>query len=170
MRRASLLPALVAALALSAATAATAKAPTTGTYHATGSGIAFKFSLHKGKCPLPPKNLTNPQAKRGKVGRGLCFNSADDPPVQEPCQGGGGISGETAIVSAFSRLRLSRSGALHVKAYSYASAPDPDGYTELSLKVSGSHASGFVRQTTTTSANGSPATCDTGKLSFSAHK
>jgi hypothetical protein len=104
------------------------------------------------------------------VGKGLCFNSTDEPPVQEPCQAGGGVSGEQALVSSFSRLRLYKSGALHVKAYSYTSAPDPVGDTELSLKVSGSHASGFVRQTTTIFENGADTPCDTGKLAFTAHK
>jgi hypothetical protein len=169
MRRASLLLALVVALALSAATAATAKAPTAGTFHASGSGIAFKFSLHKGKCPLPPKNLTNPQAKRGKVARGLCFNSADDPPVNMACPQGS-LAGEQALVSSFSRLRLSKSGSIHVKAYGYTSAPDPVSFTELSVKVSGGKASGFVRVSDTIYPNGTPTICDSGKLSFTAHK
>jgi len=160
---------LITVVALgSTAGAATAKAPATGTYHA-GGGITFKFKLHKGKCPLPPKNLTNPKAKRGKVGKGICFSSFDDPPVNMNCPQGS-LTGEQAVVSAMSGLRLTKSGSLHVKAYTYTSAPDPVGFTELSLKVTGSRVRGFVRQVDSIYPNGAPVRCDSGKLSFTAHK
>jgi hypothetical protein len=160
---------LVIALFVFGATAATAKAPVAGKYKASGQ-ISFKFTLKKGKCYLPPKNLNNPKARRGKYGKGLCFSSPDDPQVNITCPQGGSISGEQAIVSIFSRLRLSKSGSMHVKAYSYTSAPDPVGYDEISIKVSGSKATGFVRKTDQIFVNDQPSECDTGELKFTAHK
>jgi len=66
---------------------------------------------------------------------------------------------------------VSKSGSLHLKAYGYGSDPNtPVNYTELSLKVSGKKASGFVRTTDQVFVNGSPSTCNTGKLAFTAHK
>jgi hypothetical protein len=168
--RARCVAALIVALLALGATAATAKAPATGSFKATGQ-IAFNFSIHKGKCVPPPKNLNNPKARPGKARKGLCFSSGDDPPVNPTCPAGGSISGLQALVSSFSRLRLSKSGSLHLKAYGYGSDPNtPVNYTELSLKVSGKKASGFVRTTDQVFVNGSPSTCDTGKLAFTAHK
>jgi hypothetical protein len=166
-RRATLL--VLALLVLAAVAPALAKAPAPGSFKA-GGGIAFRFTIHKGRCVSPPKNLNNPKARPGKKAKGLCFNSGDDPAVNMACPQGGSISGAQAIVSAFSRLRLSKSGAMHVKAYTYTSAPDPVGFTELSIKVSGKRATGFVRETDTVYPNGSPSMCDSGKLSFSAHQ
>lgn len=146
---------------------ATAKAPATGTFKASGS-IAFKFSIKKGKCKSPPKNLNNPNARAGKAKKGLCFYSGDDPGVTPNCPQGGSITGLQALVSSFSRLRLSKSGSLHLRAYGYSSGPDPVEFTELSLKVSGKKASGFVRTTDQVFVNGSPSECDTGNLKFTA--
>jgi hypothetical protein len=160
--------AAVTALALLAICAiAFAKTPVAGKFKASGA-VSFKFSIKKGKCVAPPKNLNNPQARRGKMGKGFCFNSGDDPPVNLVCPQGGSISGAVALVSSFSRLRLSKSGSMHLKVYGYTSAPDPVSYTELSIKVSGKKASGFVRATDQNFINGSVETCDTGKLTFSA--
>ncbi|HEY1593954.1 MAG TPA: hypothetical protein VGF74_01055 [Thermoleophilaceae bacterium] len=167
--RARALAVLVVALFVFGATAATAKAPATGKFKASG-GVAFTFTIHKGKCVPPPKNLNNPMAGHGPARKGLCFNSGDDPPVNITCPQGASISGETALVSSFSRLRLSKSGSMHLRAYAYTSAPDPVGFTELSIKVSGSKATGFVRETDQVFVNDQPVECDTGKLKFTARK
>ncbi len=159
---------IVALIALCAAPA-TAKAPATGTFKATGK-VAFKFSIHKGRCVSPPKNLNNPKARPGKARKGFCFYSGDDPHVNPTCPAGGSITGLQALVSAFSRLRLSKSGSMHLRTYSYTSDPDPVGFTELSIHVSGKRASGFVRTTDQVFVNGAPSPCDTGKLTFTAHK
>src|ERR1700749_2183553 len=126
------LAALVIVLFAFGATAATAKAPATGKFKASGQ-VSFRFTIHKGSCVPAPKNLNNPKATHGPARKGLCFNSGDDPPVNIVCPQGGSINGETALVSSFSRLRLSKSGSMHLRAYSYTSAPDPVGFTELSI-------------------------------------
>jgi hypothetical protein len=100
----------------------------------------------------------------------LCVQSVSEPPVDPVCPAPSTISGDTALVESFSGLLLSSSGTLHLKAYSYESGNAPVGYTELSLKVNGGHATGFVRVVTTIYPNEVATTCDTGKLKFSARK
>jgi hypothetical protein len=167
--RARWLAALIVATVALGATAATAKAPATGKFKATGK-VAFKFSVKKGTCVSPPKNLHNPKARPGKARKGLCFYSGDDPHVNPVCAAGS-ISGLQALVSSFSGLRLSKSGSMHLRAYSYGSDPNtPTSFTELSIHVSGKRASGFVRTTDDVFVNGASVTCDTGMLTFSARR
>lgn len=158
---------LTIALVITGASAAVASAgPQAGKYRATGAAT-FAFRLAEGSCPLPPKNLTNFRARRGPIGRGLCFSSSNQVPVNPDCGADGHpISGETADVSLFTGLRLNH-GFLHVKAYSYTSAPKPIGFTEISLSVKGSRATGFVR---VTDVDGLGHPCDTGALRFSASR
>lgn len=158
---------VVAIVAIGLATAAVAVAsPQTGTYRATGA-IRFRFSLSHGTCYLAPKNLTNFRARRGAYGSGFCFDSTSLPAVHPTCPDGATISGETASLDLFERLRLAANGTLHVKAYAYESAPKPIGYTELNLTVKGAKATGFIRLTTQ---DGNGVTCDTGKLAFTARR
>jgi hypothetical protein len=83
--------------------------------------------------------------------------------VPSICPAGITDGGLEADVGSFSDLRL-QSGVLHAKAYALATA-GPAGYTELELKVRGSHASGYVRVSDDV---GTDQTCNSGKLSFSA--
>jgi hypothetical protein len=150
-------------LMLTLAAVAFAGAPKAGKYSAKGS-IKFTFRLTPGHCYLPPKNLKNYKAKRGKYGKGLCFTSNSEPPVHVKCPNNATVSGLTASIDSFGGLRLSGSGVLHLKAYAYGGASAaPVYYTELDLKVSGSRASGFVRQTFDDGG-----TCQSGKLTFTA--
>jgi hypothetical protein len=142
----------VVGLMLTLAGVAFAGAPQAGKYTARGA-IKFTFRLKPGHCYLPAKNLKNYKAKRGKYGKGLCFTSSNAP-----------VSGLTAAIASFGGLRLPGNGVLHAKAYTYGgSSPAPVYYTELDLKVRGSRASGYVRQTFDQGG-----TCDSGKLAFTA--
>ena len=155
---------LALALAAGAALAATAQ---TGAYRANGA-ISFRFSLRHGYCYLAPKNLTNPNARRGAGGTGTCFGAPGTAvPVKVTCTQGATESGVTVLPDIFERLRLAGGRSLHVKAYTYGSDPKPVGWTEFDLQMSGSHGSGFIRDVGTL---GSGAICDTGKLSFTAHR
>jgi hypothetical protein len=155
--------AFVVALGVVAVTAAVAAAaPHAGNFKATGA-IKFAFRITKGRCAAPPKNLSNPSAKSGKSENGFCFSSISSPTVHLSC-----ISGETANIDELSNLRLSSSGTLHVRAYSYYGGSTLAGFTELDLKVHGNKASGYVRVSWVDS-SGSP-TCETGALSFTAHR
>ena len=149
-----------------AITAVAVASPETGTYKATGA-IAFRFSLSRGKCYLAPKNLKNFRARRGAYGTGFCFNSTSEPGVNPKCPDGASIDGDTASLDLFERLRLAGNGTLHVKAYTYASAAQPIGYTELDLTVKGAKATGYIRLT---DEDGAGVSCDTGKLSFTARR
>jgi hypothetical protein len=142
-------------------------APSTGHFKTT-SGPAFTFSITKATCKGAPKNLTNFKARASAAKPGLCFASPSDPPVSPKCPAPGSLSGAQALVSAMSNLRLSPSGKLHLKSYSFTSAPDPVGYTELSLAVKGKTASGYLRYTNTIYNGDTPLLCDTGKLAFKA--
>jgi hypothetical protein len=154
---------LVAALGVVLAVAAAASAaPQTGSFKATGA-VRFTFKITKGRCDGAPKNLSNPNAKRGKAAEGFCFSSTSAPTVHLRC-----ITGETAAIDEMSGLRLSSSGTLHVRAYSYYGGNISAGFTELSLKVRGAIASGFVR-VSWVDASGSP-TCETGALAFTAKR
>jgi hypothetical protein len=151
-----------------AATAIAASSASPGAYRASGH-IAFRFRLTKGFCYLAPKNLHNYRARRGKGGTGVCFSSISSTPLHYICTGGSSLRGAAVDFSLFDRLRLSGGRTLHVKAYTYGSAPAPVGFTELDLAFSGSRATGFVRATTQVgNANGGTNSCDTGKLQFSA--
>ncbi len=153
----------VVGLMLMLAAVAFAGAPKAGKYTARGA-IKFTFRLTPGHCYLPPKNLKNYKAKRGKYGKGLCFTSSSEPPVHVKCPNNGTVSGLTALIESFGGLRLPGNGVFHVKAYTYGGASAaPVYYTELDLKVRGSHASGYVRQTFDDGG-----TCDSGKLAFTA--
>jgi hypothetical protein len=154
---------LVAALGLVLAVAAVASAaPQTGSFKATGA-VRFTFKIAKGRCDGAPKNLSNPNAKRGKAEEGLCFSSTSSPAVHLSC-----ITGETAAIDEMSGLRLSSSGTLHLRAYSYYGGNISAGFTELDLKVRGDKASGFVRVSWIDAA-GSPS-CETGELAFTAKR
>ena len=155
--------ALVAALAAALAVAAAASAaPHTGSFKATGA-IRFAFTITKGRCDGAPKNLSNPNARPGKAAKGFCFSSTSTPTVHLSC-----ITGEVASIDTISGLRLSSSGTLHVRAYSYYGGNIPAGFTELDLKVRGASASGFVRVSWVDAA-GSPS-CETGELAFTAKR
>jgi hypothetical protein len=153
--------ALVSTLDMAVATAAAADAtPQVGSFKATGA-IKFAFTVTKGRCEGQPSNLSNPNAKPGKVKVGYCFSSASSPVVKLSC-----FSGDTAAIQELSGLRLSSSGVLHVRAYSYYGGNIVAGFTELDLKVSGARARGFVR-VKWIDASGSPI-CETTKLAFTA--
>ena len=162
-RRARRISLLIVSLALACAgTAWAATAPRSGTYRTKGA-VKFTFKLTPGTCYLPPKNLHNYKAGRGKSGRGLCFSSVASVPVSPSCGADGhAISGLTADLSLFDRLRLA-SGSVHVKAYSYGSDPKPIGYTELDITVHGSSGKGVSRVTDVDGLNNP---CDTGQLKF----
>jgi hypothetical protein len=151
-----------------AASAMASGSASPGAYRASGH-IAFRFRLTKGFCYLAPKNLHNYRARRGKGGTGVCFSSISSPPLHYICTGGSSLRGAAVDFSLFDRLRLSGGRTLHVKSYSYESAPAPVGFTEFDLTFSGSRATGFVRATTQLgNGNGATNSCDTGKLHFSA--
>jgi hypothetical protein len=162
-RRRGRFVALASALAVGLAIAAAASAaPQTGSFKATGA-IKFTFRITKGRCVGAPKNLSNPNARRGKAAKGFCFSSTSSPTVRLSC-----ITGETAAIQEMSGLRLSSKGTLHVRAYSYYGGNISAGFTELDLNVRGARASGFVRVSWIDSA-GSP-TCETGQLAFTAKR
>jgi hypothetical protein len=143
---------------------AIAASPVAGSYRAKGQA-GFSFTLTRGTCYLAPRNLTNFRARRGKAGRGLCFSSSSEPKVNPDCGADGhAISGETAVLSLFDSLRLSRN-SLHVKAYSYSSGSKPIGYTELALFRHGRAFRGYIR---VTDIDGLGNPCDTGELKFTA--
>ncbi len=154
--------ALVLAGVAAAATGAAAQ-----TFRATGK-IAFTFQLTPGSCKAPP-NPANYKAHAGPARSGLCFTSNSSPPLKLKCPAPGSISGTVFSVDEMSGLRVSPAGVLHVKAWSYTSGPKPIGYSELYLKVSGTHASGYVRETDTIGMGGAPLLCDSGKVPFTAH-
>jgi hypothetical protein len=155
--------ALAAALGVALAVAAAASAaPHAGSFKATGA-VRFTFKITKGRCDGAPKNISNPNARRGKAAKGFCFSSTSAPTVHLSC-----ITGETAAIDEMSGLRLSSSGTLHVRAYSYYGGNISAGFTELDLKVRGASASGFVRVSWIDAA-GSP-TCETGELAFTAKR
>jgi hypothetical protein len=156
-----LVAALGVVLAVAVAAAASA-APQTGSFKATGA-VRFTFRITKGRCDGAPKNLSNPNAKRGKAAEGFCFSSASTPTVHLSC-----VTGEAAAIDEMSGLRLSSSGTLHVRAYSYYGGNISAGFTELDLKVRGASASGFVRVSWVDAA-GSPS-CETGELAFTAKR
>jgi hypothetical protein len=161
--RNSRLLALVTGLTLVlSATALASGAPKAGKYHAKGQ-ITFSFTLTQGHCYLPPKNLTNYKARHGKYGKGVCFSATAIKTVHAICPAGITNGGLEADVGAFGGLRL-QGGVLHAKAWELATT-GPVGYTELDLKVRGSHASGFVRETEDA---GTDQTCTSGKLAFTA--
>lgn len=161
--RARLIALLVLAVALtSAAGAWAARSPRSGAYRAKGA-VTFTFKLTPGTCPLPPRNLSNPSARRGNEGKGLCWRSAAIVPVNPSCGADGhAISGLTADLNLFSGLRLA-AGGLHVKSYAYGSGPKPIGYTELALTIHGATGTGFIR---VTQPDGLNHPCDTGRLKF----
>jgi hypothetical protein len=153
----------VVGLTLTLAAVAFAGAPKAGKYTARGA-IKFTFRLTPGHCYLPPKNLKNYKARRGKYGKGLCFTSNSEPPVHVKCPNNATVGGLTAGILSFGGLRLPGNGVLHLKAYTYSGASAaPVYYTEIDLKVRGSRASGYVRQTFDDGG-----TCDSGKLAFTA--
>jgi hypothetical protein len=153
--------ALVAALIVVMATAATAGAvPAAGSFKATGA-IKFVFTITKGSCEGQPSNLSNPKARPGKQEAGFCFSSISTPVVKLSC-----VTGDTAELMELSGLRLSKSDVLHAKAYSYYGGNFLAGFTEFDLKVSGDSARGFVRVKAIDS-GGSP-TCETRELPFTA--
>jgi hypothetical protein len=153
---------LVALGVVLAVAAAASAAPKTGSFKATGA-IRFTFRITKGRCYGAPKNLSNPNARRGKAAKGFCFSSTSSPKVHLSC-----ISGEEAAIDEMSGLRLSSSGTLHLRAYSYYGGNITAGFTELDLKVHGASASGFVRVSWVDAA-GSPS-CETGELAFTAKR
>ena len=159
-RRLSVL-ALLATLGVALVLAETADAtPQAGSFRATGA-IRFTFKLTKGRCEGAPKNLSKPNAPTGTVQAGYCFSSTSTPAVHLSC-----FSGETAAIQELTGLRLSSSGELHVRAYSYYGANVVAGYTELDLKVSGTSARGYGR-VKWIQAGGTPS-CETNELAFTA--
>jgi hypothetical protein len=143
-------------------------APATGKYAATGA-IQFHFSIAKGRCPSPP-DPTNPSASHGPVKRGLCFHSADEPQVAMTCPPPASISGEPALISSFDGLRLSSAGAMDSRAWAFTDS-GPVGYTELSIKVKGRKASGWVQVSDQVGdSDTGPITCDSGQLQFTAKR
>ena len=159
-RRLSLLIAVLALTGVGTAWAATA--PRSGSYRAKGA-VKFAFKLTPGTCPLAPKNLHNPNARRGKEGHGLCFRTTANLPVNPACGADGHpISGLTADLSSFDGLRMA-SGTLHLKSYTYESSTKPFGSDELDLTIHGGKGSGFIDVKWT---DGLGLPCDTGKLKF----
>ncbi len=152
---------LLVILAVALVLAATADAtPQAGSFKASGA-IRFAFKITKGQCEGAPKNLSKPNAPTGKVQAGYCFSSISTPAVHLSC-----FSGETAAIQELSGLRLSGSGELHVRAYSYYGGNIVAGYTEPDLKVSGGSARGYVRVKWIES-GGTPS-CETSELAFTA--
>jgi hypothetical protein len=145
------------------ATVALAK-PATGHYSATGS-VSFTFSIAKGSCRTPP-DPSNPASSPGPFGHGLCFRTREglipSPPLT--CPPGTSLSGDHQFdVGFFDKLRFSPSGSLVAKVYTEGSTTE---YQELSLKVTGRTASGFVEQTLSIGSDGG--FCDSGQLQFTA--
>jgi hypothetical protein len=156
--------AVIASLAIAGVALAS---PATGKFHTT-NGLSFSFSIKKGRCPGAP-DPNNPSAPAGSKKRGLCFSTPDDPPVNMTCQAPASISGEQALLDSLSGLRLSANGTLVAKAYGYEGSTIV-GYTELSLKVVGKKASGFVDVTDSTSDGTNTYDCDSGQLPFTAQR
>src|SRR3954452_1794440 len=148
---------------------AVAAGPSTGSWKASGT-VSFPFTLKKGTCPLPPKNLKRPKARRGKVGRGVCYASSAEPPIAMVCPGGSSITGQVFQADLFEGLRIPSNGVFHLRSYAYTSDPDPVGFDEIDLVFRGRRASGFVRVTDTAYPNGQQVTCDSGKIAITAKK
>jgi len=162
--RTAALGALAGVLAIAATALA---APAAGSYRGM-SGFEFAFKVARGRCPTPP-DPNDPSAAHGPEKRGLCFETNADPPIEMTCPAPASISGEQAALSSLTGLRLSASGALLAKSYTYEGQTIV-GDTELSLKIRGRRASGWVETTEQVSDATTTLTCDSGKLQFTAKR
>jgi hypothetical protein len=157
--------AAAAVVTLLAVAAVAVAAPATGAFH-NKSGLAFSFSIKKGSCEGAP-DPSNPSALAGPKKRGYCFETTATPAVNLTCPAPASSVAGQASLDELTGIRLSPSGMLVVKDYTYQGTTII-GDTELSLKVSGKKASGFVDVTAQGSNGTTSYNCDSGQLAFTA--
>jgi hypothetical protein len=145
--------AVVGYVATASAGALPVPPPQPGRFDATGA-IDFSFMISRGVCAAPSEGSARAGSRRGPKTSGYCFATGASPRVTQRC-GDVTITGNGALISALSGLRLNGNDALQARYHWQA------GYTELDLNVHGTVATGFVR-----SVDG---VCDTGALAFTAH-
>jgi hypothetical protein len=162
------LAACTLAAALTICSVAVAK-PAVGTYNGT-SGFEFSFNIEKGRCPSAP-DPNDPNARPGPRKHGLCFQPLSVPEIPMTCPAPAKLVDTPSLPID---VRLSAKGKLLSK--TVKSVPPPSGTsfapteasTELSLKVKGNKASGWVETTGGVYANGNAVVCTSGQQPFTA--
>ena len=150
--------AAVAALSLTVAPASAKSGPQTGTYRATGD-ISFRFSVKKDACP--------PGTPANKIY--YCFFGIDDPQHLMDCPDQAGYQPDYSDYISFPyNYRIPRNGRIVNVGKGYFSTGVVATTTEFHVKIKrNGKASGWVKKDAITTW-GPPATCTTGKLTFTA--
>jgi hypothetical protein len=166
---------LIGATLLAAASGArAAKKPpfATGAYSGkTSQGQTIRFTIKRTKCDLPVKPFTNHEA--------YCFvgtvssTKLDSyyPALTEACPSADAKPLTAPLYAASYRLSLSSTGHLtwDVKGLGQV-ITDNGSDSRLTLKVSGSRATGTIRQTEQIDDNGATILCDSGSVTFTAQR
>lgn len=134
--------------------------PRTGTYQATG-GIEFRFTVTKEQCRLP----------KGKLVSGYCLTGIDDPKATVDCPAGEGYQPDYQDYPSFPYLtKIPKNGKITWNATTYFANGEEAGKSYFSIKVKrNGTAKGWV-QLDRVSTWGTPTTCSTGKLTFTAKR
>lgn len=146
---------------LAAPSSAKKKGFKTGTYTASGD-IAFKFTIKKAACST---------YGGGAPKQGYCFSGFGDPKHAMDCPEGSGMQPDYSDYVTFPyNVRIPSSGRLSVTMYSYFSQDVIAGTTWFNIKLGrNGKASGSVKKDAVTTW-GTPATCTTGELKFTAKR
>lgn len=133
----------------------------TGVYKTTG-GVAFSFTIKKGECPT---------VNGGKSKAGYCFSGYGDPMHTMDCPDGAGFQPDYEDYITFPyNARIPSNGKIKVAMNSYFSSEEVAGTTYFDIKIKrNGKATGSVQKDAVTTW-GTPATCTTGVLRFTAKR
>lgn len=152
----------VAATCLIVTPAAAKPGPQTGTYKAKGAGgVSFRFTIQKAACPpgTPPTKMF------------YCFSGFDEPKPLMNCPDGPGYQPDyyDYVVLPYN-VRIPKSGRFMEVSKGYYSNGVVASTSEFHVKIKrNGTATGWLRKEAPTTW-GTPTTCSTGKLSFTAKR
>lgn len=134
--------------------------PRTGPYKATGA-VAFDFTVQKDLCRL----------KGGKQSRGYCLTGKTDLKLLVDCPDGTGYQPDYEDFLALPyQAKIPKNGKLNWKAESFFANGDLAGTSRLFMKVKRNGTAKGWAQLDVVTTWGTPATCTTGKLTFTAKR